>query len=409
LDGNAAVASDDQLADFLVPFTRLLHVKAQMNFAIEVIERYLPRIDRLGNDQRVVFIRANYVNLLCLNTRYRDAVAAQRQVYLRSKELGDVKSRAYGFLGELWISILIAPKSLEEFLALKKAAIQTASEANDSWIIKWTWWAVGWEELHRGLVTHARQSARELMRVGQLTGDIESTGIGLWLLTWISIVSDSYTEALEYSEQALAVAVTPMDRELANGGKGCALMLLRRTAEAQTLLVGLRDRCAANGYFQLLRAVDAFLGVNTVIQGRIASGIRMIEDAISRCENEGYRRLADWHRLSLAEVYLTVLGGNEKLPLLVLLKNLPVLVKMKIVGSKSVRALASSILNNPFFDPAGHHIGRAEMVLGMLCKTNRRQVPANKHLTKASRILAQFGHTPTLRRIEMALAELEKN
>ena len=53
-------------------------------------------------------------------------------------------------------------------------------------------------------------SAHELMQVGRLLNDPRSTGLGLGLLTWIALVSDSYAEALEYSEQSLAVAVTPL-------------------------------------------------------------------------------------------------------------------------------------------------------------------------------------------------------
>jgi hypothetical protein len=45
-------------------------------------------------------------------------------------------------------------------------------------------------------------------------------------------VSDSYAEALEYSEQSLAVAIAPLDKIGAAGSKGCALVLLRRTRRA---------------------------------------------------------------------------------------------------------------------------------------------------------------------------------
>ena len=92
-------------------------------------------------------------------------------------------------------------------------------------------------------------AARELMQVGRLLNDPRSTGLGLALLTWIALVSDSYAEALEYSEQSLAVAVTPFDRDVATDGKGCALVLLRRTEEGAKLIEEQRRRCVANGDF----------------------------------------------------------------------------------------------------------------------------------------------------------------
>ncbi len=48
------------------------------------------------------------------------------------------------------------------------------------------------------------------MQVGRLLRDPRSTVFGLWLLSIIALWSDSYAEVLEYSEQSLAVAVTPV-------------------------------------------------------------------------------------------------------------------------------------------------------------------------------------------------------
>lgn len=93
----------------------------------------------------------------------------------------------------------------------------------------------------------ARASARELMEAGRLLNDPRSTGLGLGLLTWISVASDSYAEALEYSDQSLVVAVTPADRFSAIAGKGCALVLLRRIEEGAELLNEHRRRCVAEG------------------------------------------------------------------------------------------------------------------------------------------------------------------
>ena len=63
--------------------------------------------------------------------------------------------------------------------------------------------------------------------------------------------------------------------------------------------------------------------VAKVIQGDISAGIRWLEGAISKRESEGYLAAADWYRLFLGELYLQIIAGDEKVPLSVLLKNLP--------------------------------------------------------------------------------------
>lgn len=64
------------------------------------------------------------------------------------------------------------------------------------------------------------------------------------------------------------------------------------------------------------------------------------------------------------------------------------------------------VLKNPRFDPAGHHIGRAQMILGLLYKVKRKRALALEHLNEAKRIFSQFGQTPILARVDAALAEL---
>jgi hypothetical protein len=108
----------------------------------------------------------------------------------------------------------------------------------------------------------------------------------------------------------------------------------------------------------------------------------------------------------LCEVYLQIIAGKEKPPLPILLRNLPILLKVMSSASSRIQALTASIFANPHFDPEGHHAGHAEMILGLLYKAKKKHDPAVQHLIKAKRILSQFGQTPMLARLNTALAEL---
>ena len=48
------------------------------------------------------------------------------------------------------------------------------------------------------------------------------------------------------------------------------------------------------------------------------------------------------------------------------------------------------------------------MTLGLLYKIKKKHALALEHLTEAKRILSQFGQTPTLARVDVALAELKQ-
>lgn len=408
LDRNPDCVSDDEVAEFLVSFTLLSHMTLQLSTMIDVLERHLTRIDRRGDDPRAVLIRHHYMFALLWNTRYREAAAAQRETLLLANRLGDSRSTAYALASEIHVSTVFAPKALHEFEILKRDAIIAASETADPHIQNWARFAIGWEEFHRGRMNDARDIARELMEAGRLLDDPRSTGLGLMLLAWIALLSDSYAEGLEYSEQSLAVAVTPADRIGAALSKGCALVLLRRTEEGATLLEEDRRRSVADGYLYSLTGSDAMMGVCEVLRGNMAAGIRCIEEAILRRETEGYRDGADWHRSALGEVYLQITAGTETLPVLTLLKNLPILLKVRVTASKRMLAIAKCVLANPHLHPEGHHIGRLHMILGLFHKAKRKRQLAIEHLTEARRILSKFGQAPVLSRVDAALVELEQ-
>jgi hypothetical protein len=394
------------MADFLVSYTLLLNINAQIKVAIDLLTRYLARIDRVPADHRIVSIRHHYVLALMMNTRYREAAAVQRETSSIATRLGDNTSKAYSLSGEIFVSTIFEPKPLSEFESLKSEVLRAAGETADAYIQNWSRFVVAWEEFHRGRVNHARDVARELMEVGQAINDPRSTGLGLSVLTWIALSSDSYAEALEYSEQSLATTVTPFDQYTATNGKGGALVLLRRTEEGAEILEAIRSRWIADGGLYYTVGSDGMLGICAVLQGRIGSGIHLLQDAISQQDKQGYRRAADWFRLFLSEVYLQVIAGNDKVPFPVLFKNLPVLLKIMLRAPSLITALVTSVLENPRFDPAGHHVGRAHMVLGLLYKARKRRVLAAQHLAESKQILSQFGHTPVLARVEAALAEM---
>jgi class 3 adenylate cyclase len=408
LDQHPSCASDNGFAKFFAAYSLLLTLSERYKVLIDTLERHFARIDRLGDDPSALVIRHHYGFALAFNARYRDAAAAQRKTLEMARRLGDSRSKAYALATEIWVSTIVDPKSLNSFEVLKREAIDSASESADAYIQHFTGAVAAWAEMHRGRINEARATAQKFMRVGQQLNDPRSTGLGLSILAWIALASDSYAEALEYSERCLTVAITPFDKGGAISGKGAALVLLRKTEDGAKLLEERRRQDIAGSNNFDLEVQDFFVGVCKVLQGSMAEGIRMIEHAIHKRENKGYRAAADWYRLILCEVYLQIIGGNEKLPMSVLLRNLPILFTVIVTGPSRIRTLVAHAIENPQFDPNGHYVGWANMILGLLYKIKKKHTLATQHLTEARRILSEFGQSPMLARIETALAEIRK-
>ena len=237
LDKNPDCASDDQVADFLVSYTLLLNITYRYLVLIDVVERYLARVNRLGDDTRAVRIRHQYGFTLAWNTRYQEAAAIQAETSQIAERLGDSTSIAYSLANEIFVSTIIAPKPLHEFEIVKRQAITAASGTADAYIQSHVRFVIWVEELYRGRVSEARALAHELMQVGQQLNDPRCTGLGLMMLGFVAVMVGSYAEALEYGEQLLSVAVTPWDREAGTLCKGYALLSLGPTEEGENVRV----------------------------------------------------------------------------------------------------------------------------------------------------------------------------
>jgi hypothetical protein len=252
----------------------------------------------------------------------------------------------------------------------------------------------------------AREIAEEMSAIGRQLNDPRPIGMGMGILGWISLTGDDYEKALDCANECLRIAYTPQERMNALGVRGAALALLRRLSDGQVELSDIRKQLIAlNWRYELLLTEPAF-GILTILSGKLAGGVRIIENAVAAAHQDGWRVAEDWAKLFLCEVYLEVMFPKDRPSLSLLLKNVPFLIKILFTGRSSIESLVSEVKSNPQFDADGHHIGRAAMILGLLYKGKKKRALAIQHLTESKRILSQFGQTPILARVQAALTEL---
>src|SRR5271166_3502904 len=141
--------------------------------------------------------------------------------FANGNQLADNRSRAYSLASEVYVSTVAdAPKPLHEYESVKKELLVAAEATDDIYIQCWARFVFAWEEIYRGRMNEARGAARELMEVGHSLNDPRTTGLGLAALTWIALTSDSYTEALDYSDQSLMLTLAPFEHDNAIRAKG---------------------------------------------------------------------------------------------------------------------------------------------------------------------------------------------
>jgi class 3 adenylate cyclase len=405
LDQKPDCAGDRQVCDLLADCTLCSNLSLRTSWTTEIVERFISRLERLDDYHNCVLVRHHYVVALMGSARYGEAKKAQADLSRIAGKLRDYSSTAHALAGEILVSTIISPLAVEAFEALSRDAIDAAAKADDRYLQTFIRNLMAWEECARGRIAKVHEAAEELMAVGRRMNDPRSIGLGMTARGWGALYGDDYAAALDFAETSIGMACTPFDLQGALNVKINVLVLLRRP-EAFPMLLDLRERCTANGWLWMRTFTDAAWGIALVLRGEISGGIRWIEEAIVAREREGFVAMADYNRIILCELYLEIISGTEKPPLKVLLRNFLTLAAVMITAKKRICAMMEKVRQNPRFDPNGQHIGRCEMILGLLYKAKNKHALAVRRLTEARRIVLQSGRTPMLAKIEAALAEL---
>jgi tetratricopeptide (TPR) repeat protein len=345
---------------------------------------------------------------LCFMNRFQEAMTEQAHITQMAERLGDDRSRAYSLSSQILVSSVVGPKKLSDQKLVARSALKAASRTDDAYIRSVVRWVIAIDEVARGRMSVARKIAEKMSKIGRQLNDPRPMGMGMGILAWIALTSDDYAKALSCADECLQIAYTPQERMNALGVKGAALVLLRELDEAERVLSDIRIQLVELNWRYELTLLTPSFGILAVLNGQLGRGIRIIESGIVAARYAGWSAAEDWAKLFLCEIYLEVMFPKEKPSLRILLRNIPTLVKILVVGRSSIESLVSQVRSNVQFDVNGHHIGRAEMILGLLYKGKGNRALAIRHLAEASRILSQFEKTPTLARVHAALAELER-
>ncbi len=403
-EGCRDCASDEQVARLLADYALCLNLSLCVTTMIPLFDRVQPILARLGDSREHALFLHHYVSCLVCNGRFLDALAVQKSLSAMAERLGDPMATAYALVSELSVSTYCAPLPLATFDAKRREVEALLDGESDAYLQNFFLASVGFDELCRGRVDRAHATSDRLIALGTATNDPRSLGYGTAMRALIASVSDDYEQALALADRAIEVSRARFEQAIAGAARCGALVLLRKpgaVAEVQRHIA----MCAENGWGMFHAGPDLMLGIAEVMNGQIAVGLARLEATIARHEKQGFRASADWGRLFLCEVYLSILA-REQASLRVLLRNLRPLAAVMLTGPRRVGALVEQVRGSAQWDPEGHYIGRAEMITGLLYKMKKDHGRARHHLHAARRIIGGSGASPLLSRVDAALESL---
>jgi class 3 adenylate cyclase len=96
LDKAPDCADDQQVADLLADYALHSNVSLRSNSTTEIVERFISRLERLGDSHKSILVQHHYVYALMLSARFREAEKAQTNLSAMAARLDDMGSTACG-------------------------------------------------------------------------------------------------------------------------------------------------------------------------------------------------------------------------------------------------------------------------------------------------------------------------
>ncbi|MCI4348604.1 MAG: AAA family ATPase [Thermoplasmata archaeon] len=406
LHGDPSCAEDSAAAEAMLDTVEIAYQKSDFVGILRLAEAHLPRLETFGDTPQLSAVLFFLCNALTNRCQPRDAEPIARRSLAIAERCGDARAIGRAWEALLYITTNLSRTPLEESERMGEEALRFSAAAHDDYNINWAHQGIAWDYAHRGLINEVQEWSERLIRSGEERDDPRALALAHWTLSWANIVVGWNDEAIAHARTCIASALTPFDQTLGLVAEASAEIFRGATPEGLARLQQLRRRTEKNGWLIVDAAMDIAEGVGLAVTGDIQGGIRLLRTSIAVRDQEGLRTIAAWSRIALAEVYLEILTGTQRPPVMVLLRNLPTLLAAKLVGARRARLLLEEASTHDQLSPRGAIRARIEMDLGVLDKLDGKYLEAKRHLGDARVSAALQKATPLVARIDAALATL---
>ena len=211
-------------------------------------------------------------------------------------------------------------------------------------------------------------------------------------------------KALEKSQQAISVAKDPYQILYAQSVHG--MYQVFNGSKPSDIFEDSVIRARNLGFDMFANWLGGALGLGWIIEGRMAEGIKLIEECSRKSLDYGHQLFHQVNEWFKGKIYLQLVIGEETPPLAVILKNLGFLIKHLPFAARR----ADTLLGNAarYFEGIGAYGWHAQALLdlGLLHKAKKRKAKAIACLEEAEPLFVKAGADVFLRQTRDLLAEL---
>ena len=316
-------STDPVLIDAVLNLGYIYYYRHDLFGMERLIQQYRTHVDAVGDARQRgklwLWIQTVYVD----TCRIAVAEGEQRASSAHAEASGDPWCVACACMCQMWLCWLRrADHPVEVVAQLAEQAIGALRYAPDVFLHSQVLLCLAIDYLSRGRMDDARRTVADLVRFADRVGNPRTQAFSLYMRAYAHVFMEEFEEAVDFSDQAAALAPNPFDRLCALGIKGSALTLMGRADAGLRLLSQVRSEIQSGNFLMLYVFFDIPYGAALVLAGRMSEGVRFIQAAIERFAEWGNETQPAFGHLVLGDIYTQIALGEQKPPLRVLLRNL---------------------------------------------------------------------------------------
>ena len=369
-----------------------------------VARKFMPFVKEAGETPELVTAYFFQAAVLWAKRDFSSARDVASEALSIANRLCDGKARAYAQSSLMFMSSFLGLHSLEVASRIKAEVIDDCLRFGDTFIVNWGYFQVAWDYFYRGLNKEARQVATQLIASGEKRNDPRAIGQAHLMLGYIDMVGDDPIAAIAHAEECIRVAVAPNERRQGAMVKAASGILLGRAREELSEIDALNSEFERSGMLIAMQRMPQ--GVALAMLGRVSEGIRVVEQEIAQADATGDQTRAAWDRVTLAEIYIQILSGEEKPTAAVVFRNFGAIITAIIFGASRARALLLRAAAVKMLSERGVIIARINFDLGVLSAMKKKREEARTYFEKARVGAESQGADKLMQKIDAAMAQL---
>ncbi len=329
---------------------RLMYLCRSFHDTMEFGNHYAPLLEQYGSDRDIAMQSFWLGHAQAQCGAFEQARELLQDGLHKAENLGDAECIAYTTTGLAWVTWMSRTKlSCEAVPQLCSTALEIAHGRNMAMLAILATLVLGFDRASRGLSSESRTIGRGLVSMGRNNKDRFAVAGGLNIMAWADLAEEEFDSCIQNAEESLRVSPSPVDKLSCRAAIGAATALMGKGQEGYEIIKAVRQEASDIGMFGIFLGVDIPFGAAIVLKGEMSRGIRWINkriDEIQECGNDGIPVMG---HIILGEIYLGMLTREQKIPLIILLRNIIFLLLTLPFASKKAMAhfvLAENMARN---------------------------------------------------------------